>query len=487
MSLRARLLLSILLLNLLVLLALQGTSLVAQRDQLARATRAYGSILSSALAGAVAASGGEQVDANWVRRALAGEGLESWLSDVYVWTGSRIGAPALVELNPLGAVDRERTPAVLAALREGMQAALARRGEVAVDDGYCIPLEAGNILAGVWYVPNVPSPTLSFGLLAGALLVSTLVFAAVGFFLIGRSVVQPLRALGGAARRIGAGDYTARLAEVPRPAELDGVIGAFDAMADRVRRHTTELEEAVAAATAEAQRKERALLVSSRLAAIGTLAAGIAHEINNPIGGMLNAVRRLEQRTDLGERDRVYLGLVRDGLERIAGIARRVLEFSPRAVTAKPFAARAAVEAARALVAHRFAHSRIELQIELPDDLPQVVGDLHEIQQVFLNLFLNAADALETVERERRIRVTGRAEGNFVLLEVADNGPGVEPDLLPRILDPFFSSKDRPDASGLGLFICFSIVRNHEGQMELDSRPGEGFRVTLRLPSPHHS
>jgi signal transduction histidine kinase len=484
MSLRARLLLSILLLNLLVLMALQGTSLLAQRDQLARSTRAYASILSSALAGAESTDG-DLVDEGWVRRVLAGQGLETWLSDVYVWAGNRIGAPALVELNPLGAADRARTAAELAELRHGIREALRSRGEVALGDGFCIPLETGeNILAGVWFAPNVPSPTLSFLLLAGALLVSTVVFGVLGFVLIGRSVVRPLRALGGAASRIGAGDYSVRLAEEPRPRELDAVIDAFDRMTARVRSHTTELERAVADATAEAQRKERALLTSSRLAAIGTLAAGIAHEINNPIGGMLNAVQRLKRREDLDERDRKYLDLVQEGLERIARIARRVLEFSPRAVDARPFPLRAAVDAARALVEHRLRRASIELVVDLPADLPPLVGDLHEIQQVLLNLLINSLDALETVPGPRRIEIRALAENGVLRIDMRDNGPGIAAELVPRVTDPFFSKKDRPDATGLGLFICFSIVRNHGGQMEIVSDVGKGFAVSVRLPSP---
>src|SRR5690606_7097880 len=171
-----------------------------------------------------------------------------------------------------------------------------------------------------------------------------------------------------------------------------------------------------------------------------TLAAGIAHEINNPIGGMMNATRRLLERPDLSERDRRYLELIREGLERVGKIARRVLDFSPRQVQATDFPIAQAIDGARALLDHRLAREGIEFTVDLAPDLPPVHGDPHEMQQVLLNVFLNSCDVLSGRSAPRRIAVTGRLRGDQVEIVVADNGPGMPRAELQRVFDPFFSA-----------------------------------------------
>jgi signal transduction histidine kinase len=249
-----------------------------------------------------------------------------------------------------------------------------------------------------------------------------------------------------------------------------------------VRDHTGALESAVRAAVDETKQKERALVLSSRLASIGTLAAGVAHEINNPIGGMQNAVLRLLQSPALDDRQRKYLQLVQDGLQRIARTARRLLDFSPRSAKPGNFAVASAVDGARALVEHRAQMANVRFDVALAADLPAVHGDQHEIQQVMLNLFLNSLDALEG-RPAGVIRVAAARAGDRVRIDVDDDGPGMDPALLGRVFDPFFSSKGRPDASGLGMFICYSIVHNHGGEIAVDSRPGAGFHVRIELPA----
>jgi two-component system NtrC family sensor kinase len=223
-------------------------------------------------------------------------------------------------------------------------------------------------------------------------------------------------------------------------------------------------------------------VLSSRLASIGTLAAGVAHEINNPIGGMQNAVNRLLQQKELGEKPRQYLQLVQDGLQRIARTARRLLDFSPRNVPPGDFALTVAVDGARALVEHRAVRANVRFVVDLPHDLPAVHGDVHEIQQVLLNLFLNSLDAMEA-RGAGCITVRARQVDARIRLDVVDDGPGMDPGLLGQVFDPFFTRKERPDASGLGMFICYSIVQNHGGEIAVDSRPGEGFQVHIVLPA----
>jgi signal transduction histidine kinase len=312
-------------------------------------------------------------------------------------------------------------------------------------------------------------------------LASTLLFGVVLFWVTNRAIRRPLAVLGDAAAAVASGRYDVRLPVHARIAELGPLVATFNHMASQVEDHTKTLQQAVADAVEQTKQKERALVVSSRLASIGTLAAGVAHEINNPIGGMQNAVNRLLQSKDLGERPRVYLQLVQDGLQRIARTARRLLDFSPRQTVAGRFEVAAAIEGARALVDHRLQRQRIKLDLDVAPDLPRVHGDAHEIQQVMLNLLLNSLDALEG--RGGRIAIRARSEAGRVCIDVDDDGPGMATEDLGRVFDPFFSKKERPDASGLGMFISYSIVQNHGGEMTVDSRPGEGFHVRIALPA----
>jgi signal transduction histidine kinase len=479
MSLTWRLLLVIVLLNLGVLAIVQWGSYSLQEGWLQVHRQFYGEAFESLVADAYSPELVSE-DERRIRRLLNREQFRNMFKDV-VLTNGRWPMPGFVNLNPNGALDRD--PAVFP--REEILRGLARAREERVGfevaGGFCAPILAGDGVAGaIWYQPLVPSPELPIGLFAIPVLVSCLLFGFLAYWSIHRSVKLPIVRLGEAARSMGAGKYHARVPRFGAAGELNLLVDAFNAMAGKIEGHTEELSEKVREAVAEAERKERALVVSSRLAAMGTLAAGIAHEINNPIGGMLNAVHRLVQNPELSERDQTYLELVRDGLERVGRTTRRMLDFSPRQIRAERFQLRDAVEGARALVEHRLSAQGLRFDCRLEPDLPALVGDRHEIQQVLLNLFLNSLDAMGN--RSGTISVRGLRDGDRVEILVADDGPGLGVEDVARVMDPFFSAKGQADASGLGMFISYSIVLNHGGEMEVDSAPGEGFRVRIRMP-----
>jgi signal transduction histidine kinase len=424
-------------------------------------------------------------DGRQVRKLVLSRSIRDLYEDVIVTSG-RPPYEAQIYLNPRGAVHRDPDGFPRAAILAGMEQARESDGMVPVAGGYCHALRQGDSIAGyVWFVPKNPPAlpsSLPFWTSIFAVGIATLLFALVLFWAIRRTIGKPLRDLRDAAVEVAAGSYSARVPEGRFAGEFSPVSLAFNRMATQVESHTATLEQAVREAVEQTKQKERALVLSSRLASIGTLAAGVAHEINNPIGGMQNAVNRLLQNPDLAERQRVYLQLVQDGLQRIARTARRLLDFSPRQAAAGTFAVDAAIEGARALVDHRVQRQYVELVVEVAPGMPQVRGDAHEIQQVVLNLLLNSLDALESQPRGGRITVRAYAEGGKVHLRVDDDGPGMAKQDLPRVFDPFFTKKERPDASGLGMFISYSIVQSHGGEMTVDSLPGEGFHVHIVLP-----
>ncbi len=421
--------------------------------------------------------------------------LNSTLRDVYddvILTSGRPPYEGTINLNPRGAVHRDPDTFPRAEILAGMERSRDVFGLLPVAGGYCYCVRRGESVAGyVWFVPKHPeaSPTLPLLLTAlAALATGTLLFAGLLTWHMRRSVGRPLQAIGAAAAAVATGRYDVRLPEQQRIAELLPVVTTFNRMAVQVGENTATLEAAVQRAVEQTKQQERALVLSSRLASIGTLAAGVAHEINNPIGGMQNAVHRLLQAEGLSEKQRTYLQLVQDGLARIGRTARRLLDFAPRPAAAGALSVAAAIEGARALVEHRAQGDRVQLVVDVPRDLPDVHGDAHEIQQVVLNLLLNSLDALGEPRADRpagggRVNVRAHAAGGKVVLEVEDDGPGMATEDLGRVFDPFFTRKARPDASGLGMFICYAIVQNHGGEMTVDSSPGQGFRTRIVLPA----
>ncbi|MGE3173204.1 MAG: sensor histidine kinase [Planctomycetota bacterium] len=487
MSLAWRILLVVLLLNLVVVGGVQTAVFALQQQWI---ERQQGENLAAALVTYLLdVYTAERLDDDTQARALVQSPvIREYFDDVVVTSGGPTLAGA-VWFNPRGAVQRDPDRFSMDDVLAGMNRARKEGGLVQAAGGYSTVVRDSERDVGyLWFKPklDVAPPSLPLWFVPTTVLGGALLFGVVLYWLVVRSIGRPLQRVGAAAERVGQGAYEVRLPPLRGAPELDALVRSFNAMAGKVQDNTRDLEDAVRKAVDEAKRTERALVQSSRLATVGTLAAGIAHEINNPIGGMQNAVHRLLADPALSDRQRTYLNLVQDGLARVARTARKVLDFSPKQAQARPFSLRRCVDGARALCEHRLQLAGTALRVELPADLPQVFGDEHEIQQVVLNLFLNSLDALEQQGRPGAITVTGSpvqaGPERRVQLVVEDDGPGMDPKDLARVMDPFFTQKERPDASGLGMFISFSIVQNHGGSMTVDSAPGRGFKTVLTLP-----
>jgi signal transduction histidine kinase len=488
MSFRARLLLVIVLVNLGVLGIVQVTTHILQEPARQQERRAYQRVLEqqyqAAFRTAYERASEEGLDAEKVRYLLSVDVFASQFADMHIMHDQPLIAGSL-GLNPLGACMRTEESFNLEEVQAGIRESVRERKMLEVGSGFCVPIVVNDeVVAGAWARPLYPvEPVLPLSVFILPILVSIVVFALLANWIVTRTIGRHMKTLGATARRLGAADYSARVPKLGTSPEINFLADTFNAMAAKVEGHTEELAREVQRATEEAKSKERALVVSSRLAALGTLAAGIAHEINNPIGGMLNAAHYLGKRKDLTEREQTYLRLLRDGLERVGRTARKMLDFSPRSVEPVAFPLAEALERVRALVEHRFKGQHAELRVDQPSDLPPIHGDPQEIQQVFLNLFLNSLDMLEG-RKDGVIEVVAERLGkDRIRIRVRDNGPGADRDTLDRAMDPFFSGKSAHDASGLGLSICYSIIRNHGGQMSLESSPGQGFEVTLVLPT----
>jgi PAS domain S-box-containing protein len=230
----------------------------------------------------------------------------------------------------------------------------------------------------------------------------------------------------------------------------------------------------------ETKKLERQIRNAEKLASIGQLAAGVAHEINNPLGGILNCLYNLRKGTLSPARQEEYWTSMEHGVRRVQKIVRQLLDFSQQHEPAfSPADINQIVGQVLGLTTHLFASNRIHLEIFPPNDLPSVMVDRHMIEQVLMNLILNAVQAMKN-GGVLTIR-TSVAEG-ICRVEVSDTGSGIPASVLPRIFDPFFTTKGEGEGTGLGLSVNLGIVERHGGKILVESEVGKGTTFTLCLP-----
>jgi signal transduction histidine kinase len=289
-------------------------------------------------------------------------------------------------------------------------------------------------------------------------------------FVVGRR----LDALSQTMSRVEAGDLAARVTGNDRD-ELGRLGESFNAMVARLADARRQLEDR----HAEEIRRAR------NLASLGQMAAGIAHEINNPIAGMQNCVRTLQRGAkDEGQRVQ-YLTMLREGLDRIGRIVGQLLSFARET---KPQLSRTPLapilRQCLSLLEHELSARHITCSLSPDGKFPALLADPHQLEQVFLSILMNAVSAMPrggTISVDADLRQ--RAAGPFLEVRVADTGAGIPAEDLPRIFDPFFTTKEVGKGTGLGLSVSYGIVRAHGGTIEVESVVGQGTIVTVALPA----
>ncbi len=246
-------------------------------------------------------------------------------------------------------------------------------------------------------------------------------------------------------------------------------------------RHFQRMQERVDQSHREMLRAEHQMLHAERLAAIGRLASGLAHEINNPINGVRNCIYAIRRDPQNAEQTATYLDLMDEGLTNASGVLHKLLGFARKQQAAPgPIDLNEAVRAVERLVKFDLERQQIRLELALTDSLPPVVADRQLMQEVIMNLLLNARDA---VESGGLIRVTSRHAAGQVSVAVEDSGDGIDAGILDRVFDPFFTTKKTGEGTGLGLSICLNIVQAAGGTLEVASSPGAGATFTIKLPA----
>lgn len=227
------------------------------------------------------------------------------------------------------------------------------------------------------------------------------------------------------------------------------------------------------------------LMFTERMASVGALAAGVAHEINNPLTYVLANTELLETEAFKGPSFDLslvqqLLAEIREGAERVQGTVRDLLVFSRNDDEEGPVDVRAVLESSISMAANQIRHlARLETEIA---PVSPVHANQRKLGQVFLNLLVNAVQSLIPGE-DNEIRVSLREEDGQVVVRVADTGKGIDPGIEDRIFEPFFTTKPAGVGTGLGLSICYSIIRTLSGEIEAHAREGRGTEFVVRLPT----
>jgi len=330
-----------------------------------------------------------------------------------------------------------------------------------------------------------------------ATLILIFIVGVVAAAFIRRLVQRPAFQLYEGTRRIASGDLDTRI-EVRGRHELARLAEAFNRMAQDLgaaRREVTEwsqrLEEKVVEKTEELSRAQRQVLHMEKMASLGKLSATVAHELNNPISGVLTYARLVrreiaEQPIDAAVREELtrYLSLVEQECSRCGAIVQNLLVFARRTgAEMAPIDLNEVVEHSLMLVRHHLEISGVKLHSERLSGDSRIVADAGQIQQALVALLVNAVEAMNGLEGgEAELTVRLRGDADEVRIDIGDTGVGIPPEVVPQIFDPFFSTKEAENGVGLGLAVVYGIVQRHGGQIEVESKVGQSTVFHLRLP-----
>ncbi|HXW62158.1 MAG TPA: PAS domain S-box protein [Candidatus Acidoferrales bacterium] len=264
----------------------------------------------------------------------------------------------------------------------------------------------------------------------------------------------------------------------------NGTTGQFSVSLSPMRDEQGDINSVVAVMTdvTDAAELQAKLMHTEKMAALGQLVSGVAHEVNNPLAAIVGFADLLLENPAIPSGAKEELRVILQEAQRTRGIVQNLLSFARHMPAQRePVQINALLEQVVKLRAYDSANHRIELVENYQDDLPLLAGDPHRLQQVFLNILNNAYDAIAEVGRPGRIEIATEVLGSEIEIRLSDNGPGIShPE---RIFDPFFTTKEVGKGTGLGLSICYGIVRAHQGEIVAENHAnGSGCTFTVRLP-----
>ncbi len=322
-----------------------------------------------------------------------------------------------------------------------------------------------------------------------SLLVMILLFLSIGLvgaFGFSYLITSPLRQISEQAQHVDFESMNAdiKVPELPRykrlfhiyfSDELDILVAKFNEMLMRLQRNYSELK-----------KTRNSFVQAEKMVAIGTLASGIGHEINNPISGIKNCLTRIAKQPENREQTVKYIQLIQDATDKIENVTLHLLDFSRKQeIVLKPLNLTENIENSIALVRYKAEKSQIHI-IRNFDKEVSVMGSANHLEQVFINLLLNSIDAInETKEQNPYMQgvivISVENIGKRIRINIKDNGAGIGKEYQRRVFDPFFTTKESGKGTGLGLYVSFNIISEHNGDIYFKSEDGKGTVFTVEL------
>jgi signal transduction histidine kinase/CheY-like chemotaxis protein len=292
-----------------------------------------------------------------------------------------------------------------------------------------------------------------------------------------RRVTEPLRQLRDSAEAIGRGDFSRRVS-IQSGDELGELAAVLNQTTENLQKSTAQLEK-----TVETLRKTQAQLIhSEKLSAVGEFVAGVAHELNNPLTSLIGFAE-LVQMGAVDDETRSSLKRITNSAERCHKIVQSLLSFARQHPPERKLTnINGIVDSVVDILIYELRTSNIEVVRNLSPQLPRLLVDPHQIQQVFLNIVNNARQAMEGYSAKGVIRITSHAEGRRVQVLFQDNGPGISEENLQKIFNPFFTTKPVGKGTGLGLSLSYGIIQEHGGLITAESTLGKGTTFVIDLP-----
>jgi two-component system NtrC family sensor kinase len=302
-------------------------------------------------------------------------------------------------------------------------------------------------------------------------------------------IIKPLRMMVEATEKISQGDLSHKV-EVTSSDEVGYLADSFNQMTSDLKTANAKLldwgktlEKKVEERTQELTKMQATLIQSEKLASIGKLAAGVAHEINNPLGGILIYSHLLLEDTEKDSPHYENLKKIVKETSRCKDIVRGLLDFArPKDPEMSQIDINQIVEKSLYIVEGQSLFQNIRIQKNFSPDLPRIIGDSAQLQQVFMNIILNAAEAMAG-DGTLSITTVHNNGGEYIDIHFQDTGHGIQDEDLKRLFEPFFSTKEVGKGTGLGLAISYSIIQKHQGTIEVSSQNDQGATFTVRLPA----
>lgn len=309
-----------------------------------------------------------------------------------------------------------------------------------------------------------------------------LILVLAGYYLLQKNVIRPARNLLMATEAVGRGDLERRLPSAG-PAEIGQLATAYNRMLDALRQSRRETEQHIRSleeTNHQLQQTRDELIRSEKLASVGQLAAGLAHELGNPLAALIGYLELLKKNPGGDpEHELIERSLVET--QRIDFLVRELLDFSRPAdnTSREPLDPVAELRSCVTLLDNQGSLGAVEVVDQLAEFAGRIRINPHKLRQVFINLLLNAVQACEGAGR---ITLSAGATDQHVWIELRDTGCGIEAAQLNNIFDPFYTTKEPGQGTGLGLAVCQRIIEEAEGRIEVNSQPGQGSRFRLILP-----